>query len=274
MNASPTAAAPADQRNAPPALWAAGAILVLVGLALLRVAIIGGWAYLPEAADTGYGALARGFVLLAIGLAGCGLGLILIAYRLLHGDRVARAALFLTAAAVAVAAIGGAEPTFGLVPDDPRIRRWLFGGSVLVAGLAGVLRSSRRFFRGPGSADGDRPASLVVGQLLLAITGLSVGMIAAVAALFGVVNAGWYVLAVLLAGLAGAEFRAYRQLARAEPVGRRSATIASGVVIALQTILIGRPTYLAAVGSQVAVILLVRRESVRRFLSSAPVDSD
>jgi hypothetical protein len=198
-------------------------------------------------------------------LAGFGAALLLLAWRLAHGDRVARGLTY-----VLCGALGGSI----LLGDQQQ------GSLMLVAlscaGIAAVLAGSPRvkqFFTGGAAPQGDQPVPVTVARTLVAVWAGCVGFGGLAMLPLAGVAAKYFLIGAIFVGLAIAAFRLNRRLAAGDATTRTIVSSGAGAYLLLLLILGRRdPGMLVPLGLVAGTVwnLWVPAEAQRHFGSAAP----
>lgn len=208
-------------------------------------------------------------LLLLIIIAAFGAACLAIAYQLFRGDRVGRGLAYALALALAIGALSdsGADSTAG-GSSSGGWRAVILIGCVVACALLGLAPASKRFFAESPTNERDRPAAVVVAQVLMAVNGGLVGLSALLYLLLGRFDGKYYAVGVGMLILASGYVAAYQLVGTA---ARLAPVLAAGVgvvTVGLQLIA-GADSlgFYVGIGTELAVIasLWLNREAVTYF---------
>jgi hypothetical protein len=252
---------PAPFNTIPVELVAVCGLMAVAGLLVLWPAL----KVMPSLFQVlGQGGLA--FLLLSVWLllAGFGAALLLLAWRLAHGDRVARGLTY-----VLCGALGGSL----LLGDQQQ------GSLTLVvlacAGIVAVLAGSPRvkqFFTGGAAPQGDQPVPITVARTLVAVWACCVAFGGLAMLPLAGAGAKYFLIGAIFIVLAIAAFRLSRRLAEGDATTRKIVTGGAGAYLFLLLILGRRdPGMLVPLGLVAGTVwnLWVPPEAQRHFEPSA-----
>ncbi len=216
-----------------------------------------------------FGQLAWVLLLLLLIIAAFGAACLAVAYLLFKADRVGRGLAVALALALVIGALSGsgADTTSG-GSGSGSWRAVILLGSAIACALLWLPQSVRDHFAQSRTRDGDRPAPVVIAQVLLAVNGGLVGLIALLYLLLGKFDGKYYVVGLFMLLLAVGFVVSYKLVGDAEHSAPIVAAAVSLITIVLQ--LIGGAHSLGffiGIGLDITIVatLWLNREAVTFF---------
>lgn len=198
-------------------------------------------------------------------LALVGVALIFLAWKMVHGDRVARGLSY-----VLLGGLGGAI----LIGDEQSTELVL--GMLACFGALAVLAlapSLREFFGGAGLTAGEQPAAVVQARMLVAIWAATMIFVGVMFLSLDDLDGKFLPIGVLLVLLGAATWYLNGRLARGDPTARSLITVAAGAYLVLLLILgEGHPGLILplALAAGAVVNLWAGSEAQQHFRATAP----